>query len=65
MIEEVDDLVESLADQAQIWGGCRASATTGCVSTEWCRQCWTMDVKKRMREAVLREESDARNRSDI
>jgi len=52
MHEDVDALTEWLADQAGIWGGCPASDTDGCTHEGYCRQCWTLTVKKRIHKAV-------------
>ena len=52
MIEEVDDLAEWLADQAQVWGSCPDSERASCTRQTYCRLCWTMEVKQRMRQAV-------------
>ena len=49
MIEEVDDLAEWLADAAQVWGSCPDSEQASCERETYCRLCWTIEVKKRMR----------------
>ena len=63
MIEEVDDLAEWLADQAQVWGSCPDSEQSSCHQQRYCRLCWTMEVKRRMRATVREEMRRARERS--
>jgi hypothetical protein len=55
VIEEVEDLTEWLADQVGMWGSCPDGEKDGCYQERYCRLCWTMEVKQRMRHAVLGE----------
>ena len=60
MIEEVDDLAEWLADHIEIWGSCPDRERASCARQTYCRLCWTMEVKARMRQAVHGEVARAR-----
>ena len=55
MIEEVDDVAEWLADQARVYGSCPDSEKDSCYQEKYCRTCWTIAVKQRIRDAVLAE----------
>ena len=54
-VENVDELAEWLADECGVWGSYDDEAMAGHPDACHCRLCWTMDVKRRMREAVRRD----------
>lgn len=55
-IETPEDLAEWLADQADVYGGCRGitedNAQGPCPDDVWCRVCWVPDVADRIYRAV-------------
>ena len=54
-IETVDELVESLADAAGIWGSCPDDEKERCYQQRFCRICWTIEIKTRIWAATARE----------
>jgi hypothetical protein len=57
-IEDVDELAECLADAVGMWGSCPDADQDSCAQERYCRLCWTMAIKRRMRAAVQREIHD-------
>lgn len=51
MIEQLEDIVENLADQMGVYG----SHSTDCDEKHPCRACWTAALSQRIREALAVE----------
>lgn len=52
MKEELDDIVEQIANWAGVYGACRHSDTECSAPDHCCRSCWTANLKSRIMDSI-------------